>query len=575
MQRVPFFSLTRPIQDRFIESTRGQEVPRPILRRRAGLGRQVQVCAIVGGLLLCALGGFGALGFGSLDSKMAIEPPWAMGVYFALACGGSLALFKGAATWSRQASLPFVRGTYLFPVGVIDARSSVIEVHELNQLKDLSVQGSRFSLLFDDGARFEFVTSDPTRSEQIRSLIEGATERVSLPPGELSKRDHVLLNPLLDTGFKNPFAPAAPLQPQPQRWTKFWLPVAIASGIVLGLGFYLVRNRLSEEHLYVNARTLNTSQAYRAYLALGGKHAQVRELLLPRAELTDAVAKGGVAPLERYLDSHPKSKIKTEIEAALRTALLRELARVQSDKSLRQLRQFRARYHHTELIAPELMRAEKALYSSALDHFRSLSTQDPAQLSFFSRLVSYARKHGPKVQIRFQQLVSDSVERAETLLKKSIYYMGNATLPGRYFTAEYLKPLEHRAGSEVRDRLSNAFADDILRFEMGPPLPEDAPDPPKMSVPTLVISHRSNMSGVFLTRRPRGAFVGVGMQFEASFLIPGDDAPLEFKYSAWLPPDLKMLEQKPTMTPKELYESMAKQGFDGFAKKYLTWLFRE
>jgi hypothetical protein len=76
-----------------------------------------------------------------------------------------------------------------------------------------------------------------------------------------------------------------------------------------------------------------------------------------------------------------------------------------------------------------------------------------------------------------------------------------------------------------------------------------------------------------MSKKPRGIFVGLGLTVRSVLLIPGDDQPLTFKYSAWLAPDLKKWEQTGT-TPKDLYEALARDGFSKYEKKQLAFLLK-
>jgi hypothetical protein len=81
------------------------------------------------------------------------------------------------------------------------------------------------------------------------------------------------------------------------------------------------------------------------------------------------------------------------------------------------------------------------------------------------------------------------------------------------------------------------------------------------------------MSGAFMSKKPRGVFVALGVMIRAAFIIPGDDQPLNFKYSAWLPPNLKVWEQ-PGATPKDVYEDLGREGLNRYAKKQLQFFLK-
>lgn len=573
MQKIPFFGLERSIQDRFVESTHGKEVPNPLLYQKAPQNpvartlTLVALAALVGGL------GFAWLGYGRIDHPWAIDPTWAIGVYCGAACVALGALLRAIVIWDRDASLPYLRGLFVYPVGVIDASGETILIHEFTDLAEHNIVGNKLRLRFKDGHRFEFHDREKARLEQVVATIEGTQQRLSVPPASVSQRDLVLINPLLDTGFRNPFAPVKPLVRVTQTWTKYWLPIALGIGLTTGLGLYTLRNVLSEKQMYVKARKLDSTAGYRGYLAHGGKRSDVRDLLLPRAELREAREQNDVAALERYYDSHPDSKIKPEIELALRVQLLKSLEKARDQDSIAALRKFRDSSKYVHLVKTELQDTEKALYKTALAKYLSTVPASTEQRAFFTRLLEFARLHDVKVEVRFRrQLPADAAERAETQLKKSAYYIGPPALPGQYFGAKYAEPREAKVVDAIRAGMEKFFPKDMLSIEMGAALDDDGTTTPTVQVPTLIITHRTELSGVFLTRKPRGAFVGLSTQYKARFLIPGDANPLDFQHASWIAPGPKKLEEA-GLNYKNLYENMATDGFNRFLKKYIPALF--
>ncbi|HMA91640.1 MAG TPA: hypothetical protein VKP30_03095 [Polyangiaceae bacterium] len=573
MQKIAFFGLERSIQDRFVESTHGREVPNPLLYQKAPQNPVARTLLIV---LFAALGAgavFAWLGFGNLAHPWAITPAWSLAVYCGLACVALLALLRAIVIWDRDASLPYLRGRFVYPVGVIDACGETILIHEFTDLAEHAIVGNRLQLRFKDGHRFEFHNRDKSRLEQVQACIPGAQQRLSLAPGSGNQRDLVLLNPLLDTGFRNPFAPVKPLVKAGPGWGRYWFLIAVAVGLPLGFGICTLRNVLSEKQMYVKARKHDSSSAYRNYLARGGKRADVVDLLLPRAELREARAQKHSAALETYLVAHPNSKIKAEIEAALRAQLLTELEKARDQNSMSALREFRESSKRIDLVKEELQDAEKALFQRALAKYLSTTPASAEQRAFFTRLLEFARTRGSKLEVRFhRQLPADAVERAEVQLKKSAYYVGVPALPSQYFAGKYAEPREAVVVDALRVNIEKLFPKDMITLEVGPAIEGESAPPPNVTVPTILITHRTELSGVFLSKKPRGSFVGLSIQYKARFMIPGDAAPLEFQYAAWVAPGPKKFEEA-GLAYKNFYEMMATDGFNRFLKRYLAALF--
>jgi len=175
-------------------------------------------------------------------------------------------------------------------------------------------------------------------------------------------------------------------------------------------------------------------------------------------------------------------------------------------------------------------------------------------------------------RIAFRRRPVDSKD-AETQLTKSAYFISNDMRPSRYFRPEDWEKREADIGHDLEARLNREFPPDVLHFKLVPAMDDDGTDTPKVTKPTLVITHRDELSGGFMSKKPRGIFVGLGLTVRSLLQIPGDDQPLAFKYSAWLAPDLKKWEQ-PGTTPKDLYEALARDGFSKYEKKQLAFLLK-
>jgi hypothetical protein len=574
MQIVDFFNLERSLQDRFVEAANGAVAPTPLAfrsaRPRTGVLGWWAIClvATVGSIALLGLG------FGSLESSLAILGlPWAivLGVLVALAVFAAL---RALALDHDRDSLPYRAGAYVFPIGVVDAQTEVVRVYRFPELADVSRRDKRVTLRFES-ASFEFETSDPALAEQLVALVEQHRHRVSGEFGPPSSRELAGLDPLADTGFKSPFTPSEPRRKSTPRWLRFGWLEAVLAGAILGPLSWMGRNYLSEERIYAHARSQNTTGAYRAYLARGGARADVRDELLPRAELDEAIAKGNVDALEAFIARGAHPKIEAQVQAALKKALLAELSDVAATGSLGKLEAFAKAQPHRRLIESELGLKRAELFQKAARSFAAVAQPStPGLVGAIGRLLFYAQKHGPEARIVFRRREAESSKDAETQLQKSAYFMGPEALPSRYFRAEDWAPREADVGRELEERLNREFPPEILRFKLAPAIEDDGTDVPKLDQPTLLITHRTEMSGAFMSKKPRGAFVGLGVMVRSVLIIPGDDQqPLSFKFSAWLPPDMKRWEQ-PGATAKDVYESVARDGLARYTKKQLQFFFK-
>ena len=575
MQVLDFFNLERSLQDRFVEAANGSVPPTPLAFTRARPHP-----AVLAWWGVCGLGVVGSVavlvsGFGSLDSSLAIlGTPWAIGVALLV----TLAVFAALRALSldhERDSLPYRAGAYVFPIGVVDAQTAVVRVYRFPDLSDVTRRERCVVLTFEGGARFEFDTGDPALAEQLAATVEQSRQRVSGDSGPPSSRELAGLDPLADTGFKSPFTPSEPRRKSSPRWLRFGWLEALVAGALLGPLAWKGRNFVSEERLYMAARSAGTTAAYRAYLARGGARDDVTQILLPHAELQEAIAQGSVPALEAFMARGKHEKIDSEVQAALKKALLNALGAVAIKGSLTALQEFERDQPHHELVAAELELKKNELFQKAARSFAAVAQpSSPGLVGVFGRLLFYAQKHGSEVEIAFRRRGAESSKDAEAQLSKSAYFMGPDFLPSRYFRAEDWEKREAEVGQELEARLNREFAPDILHFKLVSALDDDGTDAPKLARPTLVITHRDELSGAFMSKKPRGAFAGLGVTVRSVLIIPGDDQPpLAFKFSAWLKPDLNKWEEAGS-TPKDIYEALARDGMSRYSKKQLAFLFK-
>lgn len=573
MQVLDFYSLERSLQDRFVEAANGSVPPTPLAFKAARPAAEVllwwAVCLVMTVSVIALLG----LGLGSLESSLAIlGAPWAVLVAILVGLAFFAALRALSLDHARD-SLPYRAGCYVFPIGVVDAQTEVVRIHRFTELRDVTQRDKRVTLIFES-ARFDFETPDHELSERLLQTVEQNRQRVSGASGPPSSRELAGLDPLADTGFRSPFTPSEPLRKSSPRWLRFGWLEAVVAGVVLGPLLWKGRNWLSEERLYVSARNLGTTAALQKYLAIGGTKPDVAQELLPRAALREAIAQRSVRALEEFLSRNKHPGVAVEAEAALKQALLVELSEVAGKGSITELSKFEREQPHRELIQKEIDLKRAEIYQKVARAFATVAQPaTPGLVGFFGRLLYYAQKHGPEVKIAFRRRASDSTT-VETALTKSAYFMGPDELPSRYFRSEDWEGREQRYGEEIATRLNREFPPDVLHFRFVPALADDGSETPKVTEPTLVITHNSQMSGAFMNKKPRGAFVGLGFTVRSALIIPGDDQPpLSLKFSAWLRPDLKKWEE-PGATPKAIYDDMAHDGLSRYTKKQLSLILK-
>lgn len=569
--KVDFWGLQRSIQERFVASTQGAAAPTPLAVRP--LARDARILGYfalgVGGVVaaLVAL----RVGFGDLNSRYALAPLWCIALYGGLFTLAAFGFFKAAARYVIAYSVPFRPALYLFPIGVIDARAPQLAVYRISDETQAHVDTARRSLRVDvGGGHFEFPAGDVAHAERAANVLIELRDRLANAGPDSTTREQSLVDPLLDNGFKNPFAPSESIRKELPGWLKIWPLLGLILGVLLGGASFLIRNHLSEARLYAAARSADRSETYRAYLARGGKNPDVEALLLPRAELRDAVQLGGVSAIERFVAQHPNTPIQPEVDAALQQALLKELSAAEAAGTLSALKAYASEYARYPSLAPNIERAINARIAATLQQLRpNLAPNQSKLLPFMERLLRYTAKHGPEVRVRFQRKPTETLESAEKALSVSAYYSGTKTLPGQFFDEAHQTPREAAAAAYIIAALNDHFPRDLIDAQAGPALDSSADFKP--TVPTILVTYHTELSGTFTSRRPRFAMSGIGLISKVSFEIPGEADGLSFKLTVWRAPDLNSVTD--ASTPADLYETMANEAFKRFMKKYLATLF--
>jgi hypothetical protein len=570
VKRVDFYKLERPVQERFVDATRGQGVS-PLLVGKMPLPADAISWAFGAGALLLAWAYVASRGYDDLASPLALQPRWMLGLHLAfpilaVACG-----LMSARALKRHARLPFVQTTYLFPIGVIDARAQELHVHTFEELRQYDLKGGAARFEFKDG-RFEFPTGQGPRVAELDQRVAELKQQIG--GGVLAERELVLLDPLRDNGFRNPFSPAESMRPPKPKRLPIVPPILFAVAALAGFGVYEARNALGERAIYAQARTKDSVEGYRAYLSRGGERTEVVDLLLPRAELRVATAARSVDAIEAYLATHKGSKIQTEVDAALRAALLVALEETKKKNTITAFRAFEERYKPHLAQVPELAHARFVYLSGVLERFQKEFKPSTELWQLARRLIVHADKHGPKVAIRFSQRESRSLEKNENQLQASAYYGGEKTLPSKILLGEEVRKAERVAASDLAKGFAKILPADLVHFELGPPV-DPALAEPTFKEPTLLVAYRLEISSTFVTKKPRGIFTGVGLLGDVTLSVPDKEPPDKVKHSAWHIPDVRRIESGELAT-EAVYPELLGKAFAKLTTRYLApWLGKE
>ncbi len=578
MKAVDFYKLPRAIQDRFVGSVMSGFPPAPILAAKGGTSTKLVWLGVSAASFL-ALIVAARLGYGDLGSSLSLHTAKALPLYLGLVFGFAFGLVQAFARVVRERALPYASGVYLFPACLIDARDDQFRVYETRDLASVDVQGSAIRVAFKGGAQFLFPLSKPSAAQDIVREVEAARDRAMHAQATEDPKELVAVDPLHNPRFSSPVGPRDAYELKRPPWGKLGPVVAAGVAIVMGPTLWMLRNNRSDKKMYAVATKANDSASYRLYLQHGNDYkAEVGDILLPRSELRDAEKIGTVEALLAYKKSHPTSKIPNEVAASIRKAMLSELEKAKAPGTLAALHEFERSYPEHG-VQPELSAAIHAVYARELDVYKKKApSKDKSAVPFIERLFAYAEKHGPKVEIRFRRKAATTLERADQFILKTPTFMGVVSYPSRFFDDKHAGPRESNLGKLLATQFDAGLADELFEVAVGS-LVTDA-ELPEPQVPTLFVAHVAEWSGHnYTSSRPRGSYIGVQFNFEATFVIPGDPKPWKYKQDIFKHaathvlnnPDEPMLP--PGQAEEKVYETMGQDAFEAFGKRLLANFF--
>jgi hypothetical protein len=575
--RVEFYRLPRPVQERFAAATRRTAPPAPLLFRAAA---RTTVWAFLGGsgLLVVIAGLVLRAGWGDVGSSLALHGARMVALDLVLLAAAAYGVVHAMALLRALDVLPYGPGMYLFPGCVVEATGPVLKVWAVGDAEAIEVVTSPapgLALRMQGGVRVVVPAGSAEEAER-------AERALSARRGELAKAlaesdPHVLaeLDPLHDGALSSPIGPTERMAYALPAWIRFDWAIAVGIGAVLGLVIVEARNSRSDEAMFRAVAAAGTAPAFQAYLTQGGKHSsEVRDVLLPRAELATVEATGSVDAVEAFAHAHPGSQIQPEIDASLRRLLLVELDKAKKVGTVTALDEFARKYPDNGLTT-ELQTARHALYTRALAAWKKKAQADAGTSAFVERLLSAVEKRGsPACEVRFRLLPSKTMDDADEKTQKNNHYPGPDALPSHYLTADALATREQKVQQDVVQGFASEFAADVLSVKATPRVAPDAPLP--TDVPTLVVTYAPEWSHTnTLSLRPPTLFSGVNFAFDATFALPSG-APLVIKIKSWRGAELWKIKGD-GMTREDfeqkVYDSMIDGAFDQLDKKLTDTLF--
>ena len=572
MQPIDFYKLSRVVQERFVGSVNGAGLPAPILSVRAPPREPLMwFGGTAASVLLLFL--FYRAGYGDLASGVAMQSVVWMLVYIADIAFGVFGALRGFAILRDYRRSPFRRGVYVFPVGLIDARTPMLRLFPIEDLANVvGPAGAANAFTLDFGSKsFAFPAVDGAHAENAKSALasaRGKIEDAGAARESIRPKALAALDPL--QGYANPLVSSEPMVRTAPPWATFGWAFALITGLVLGISLWAVRNAKSDDAMFAEAAAANDAASLHAYLDKASRHkAEVSSLLLPRAELHDAQKAGTVAAMEQFIKDHPQTAIGPEIAAALKTAMTSELNVAISVGTLAAIDDFTRRHPQSHLDT-EVKTARHAVYQAALAKYLAQAPpKSTAEAAFIQKLVAWVEKKGPRVEVRFHRVRSKTMDKADGAVTKHRAFKGAISFPSRYFDAKAVKGDEDALGAANVQRFAGVFPPEVVGVVVGEPISDpETPLPAQVTLPTLFIEHGPAWSGfIAATKVPRGLFVGLQLTFDATFRLPDDPKPaVRVKVENWYMPSMGAATD--AESPEDsVYADMRNKAIDLFKKR--------
>jgi hypothetical protein len=570
-RKVDFYRLPRPVQDRFAAATRRSAPPAPLLYSQA---RRHDVWGYLGASAALAVGAAILLrvGWGDVTSPFALHGVKLLTVDILLFAGAAYGVVHAMGLLRALDSLPWRAGRYLFPGCVVDASGPVLDVWSVGDAEAIertAAPGPGLALRMRDGSRVVVLAASSEQAEKADVALGSMRQELARAIAE--DDPHVLaeLDPLHDRAMSSPIGPTGSMKRVLVVSNRFDWVIAAVAGVLLGLGLGSTRNSMSDDAMYRTVLAAGTAEQYQLYLSHGGRHSDdVRDVLLPRAQLREAEAQGTVDAVQAFADAHPSSKIDGDINAALRRVMLTALETAKKAGTVSAIDDLAKKYPNHQADA-EIKVARHALFTAALGAWAKKAQPDAPTRAFMERLLASTEALGPGCDVRFRMKASKNLDDGDKSIKRSGHYPAPDALPSKYVTADALRPREERVTAALVEAFAGAFPADILAVRAGDPLEADAPVP--NATPTLVVDYEVDWARAnSLSEHPLTIIAGLAFSFEPSFVLP-QGAPLKVPVRSWRGPELWRVKGGDTMAREDyeqkVYDSMFDSAFDQLQKK--------
>ena len=540
---VEFNSLPASVRDRFAAITKGHAGPAPIASEKTSNRSKIVGLSFLLLLLLVVALAVVALGFGDAWNELGVQGP----IYVALlwvpvAFALLFVLLTIVMRLVVRSPYPFEPGRYLFPSDFVDARGGTLRLVPTRLLTDfkgvhMHTNGRYTHTLLTftfQGATEQFSVFG---QEQAQATTNAFWESQRMMQAAVQAQDWqavASLDPFFEcrrTGIWNAGTQAADASARVKTVPAFFRWRAAIAGLVAVLlcpSLAIMRNVLSDEAMYSEAKRIDSESSYGAYVRNGWRHVEEAKLAQVVAAFREAREEGKVSAMRRFLETYPGSSVDAEARAELHN-----------------------------------------FYEKALTSFRAkASTTDPRMLPFMERLIGYMEKNDTStVRVVFSPPSSVALSQADVALERKFSGYGKTFEPiSPYFDTGRSAVREQQIISQLNTAFASIFPTDLFKLEGG----EQSASDPSISIAYAV----GPSGGVYESNDGARIFVGIDVGFKMQMAIPNETQSFDFDLEV-TPPDRFGYEYSPGSNQAEAaYNAMAQRAFDEFTTKLQAVFFR-
>lgn len=277
---VDFFRMTAAGRARFVACTRRKASPNPVLANRNDAPGSIRGWLTLAAVAIAGMLGVGAVDFGELTLGKLNQPEAFLAGYAVLGVAFCFGIFSAIRVALVRGTLPFGPGVYVFPVDLVDARTSHLGIVPMSEIKEASVrEGERGRpeavLTFQDGSTFvlPLAKGDDMVIEELNQMRAGVQRALDGDDLGMLEQLDCFFEERAGEGWKalRPVGKSTPIRRRIPGLAVLVALLALVSGVLAGRGAWSWRNDASDRAGLKFAVITHNYHMIDAYLERGGR----------------------------------------------------------------------------------------------------------------------------------------------------------------------------------------------------------------------------------------------------------------------------------------------------------------